>query len=161
FDSVCEYERWAEGHLAVAGDAPTVHTPRGRHVYVRVPGCVPWQKLPAGELIADSLHYVVVPPSRHPNGSRYQWVPYPPLGRNDFPLLDLEDTGFVRQQSRGRDVVEERKKRWKGSREEEYGLCANTAPPLDPEDLPLSLYEAVLRTLPSRAGERNEKLFYL
>jgi hypothetical protein len=155
FDTLAGYQRWRDANPALARDAPTVLTRRGRHVYVRVPGFVRWRKLPAGELIADSSHYACAPPTRHPSGVTYRWDPYLPLGRSDFPVVRLEDTGFVdpnREQSRPQEKRREKPAEPEKKPEEPLnGLCANhslSSPA--PYDLPRALHEAVVRTLPQR-----------
>ena len=57
---------------------PRVKTNRSQHIYFRTDEDIGYKTLKAGnhtvgELIADSKHYVVAPPSIHPSGSQYQW----------------------------------------------------------------------------------------
>jgi hypothetical protein len=149
FDTQLGYERWRAANRRLANEAPTVRTRRGHHVYCRVRGPVTWLKLAEGELIADGGHFAVLPPSIHPKGGVYHWVPYPPLGISDFPVLSLEATGFV---SGGVAALRQV--------EEEDGLC----PILgfrDLSDLSNENRETIFRTLPERPGERNSKLFLL
>jgi hypothetical protein len=167
FDTLAGYQRWRDANPALARDAPTVFTRRGRHVYVRVPGFVRWRKLPAGELIGDSRHYACAPPTRHPSGVTYRWDPPPPLWRSDFPVVRLEDTGFVEVVAHRYRQEEKREEKTGGQQkkptEPQNGLCAtpHSLSSAALHDLPRALHEAVLRTLPQREGERNAKILYL
>lgn len=66
---------------------PTVKTGKGLHYYFRHPGFdVGNAALPFGDLRGDGGQ-VVAPPSRHPNGSTYEWLVSP----DDAPLAELPD----------------------------------------------------------------------
>ena len=73
FDVVDEYHQWACENPLEAESVPTVRTRRGYHVYGRVSQEM-YQDFGTGELRADSGHYVLLPPSLHPDGGRYEWV---------------------------------------------------------------------------------------
>jgi hypothetical protein len=88
FDTVDGYLEWARTHREVAASLPTARTHRGYHVYCRLPaGLLCYQrKAPfPGQVIADSVHYVALPPSLHPEGSVYQWLQPPGAA---IPLLE-------------------------------------------------------------------------
>ena len=81
FDQAAAYLAWAKAHPDDAARLPTVQTARGFHVYGRLRD-EQYHVLGDGELRADSKHYVLVPPSLHPDGCTYTWtIPLPPLGQ--------------------------------------------------------------------------------
>ena len=82
FDTNESYHKWREAYAEVCDILPTVQTARGYHVYANVPSeYIPehlktktqW-KYEDGEL---KLHrcYIVLPPSVHPEGHVYKWLP--------------------------------------------------------------------------------------
>jgi len=93
FDTLDGYRAWAAAYPDLADLLPTVRTARGYHVYCRF-----WrehyEKFDNGELLADSRHYVVLPPSHHPSGVRYEWMSGIPSSIRDFPLLSRAASGF-------------------------------------------------------------------
>lgn len=169
FDDTGAYQHWALFHPELAGVAPTVRTSRGFHVWVR--STVPlYRKCGDGEFLGDGRHYVVTPPSRHPSGIRYEWVGGPPLGPSAFPLVNPHHAGLLGiKPARDRHAVA-------SSSEEPHGHRNSAAPhaewPIrhsssslpsglpDPGvELPGVVRECVLRTLPTRQGQRNARLF--
>ena len=73
FDTVKEYEVWADAHPELAKTLPTAATSRGRHVYCRAALAdlffVDLRMIDPpedGEYRGDSGHYCLLPPSRHP-----------------------------------------------------------------------------------------------
>jgi hypothetical protein len=91
FDDAGAYQAWARTHPEDAGRLPTVRTSRGYHLYARL-DAEQYRTLPDGELRADSKHYVVLPPSLHPDGTIYAWTV--PLPEGELPVLphSLSDT---------------------------------------------------------------------
>ena len=95
FDNMQLYDDWLnkcfrrddEWEL-VAEDAYRVITARGVHVYVRTPERIPNRKLKIGIDIKSHGTYVLVPPSIHPDGWRYQ-----PEG--EFHLILVNNIGDV------------------------------------------------------------------
>jgi hypothetical protein len=80
FDRVDTYQAWADANPADAGRLPTVKTMKGFHVYGRL-GEEAYVDFGNGELRADSKHYTLLPPSRHPDGPIYTWInPLPQSG---------------------------------------------------------------------------------
>jgi hypothetical protein len=73
FDLAAAYHAWAAAHPDLAAALPTSRTARGFHVYFRadLPDAV--TVFEDGELRAGR-GYVVLPPSPHPDGGRYEWV---------------------------------------------------------------------------------------
>ncbi|MDB5314053.1 MAG: Bifunctional primase/polymerase [Gemmataceae bacterium] len=190
FDSLLAYRAWAESHPELAATLPTVLTPRpGRHVYVRLRGPERFVKFADGDLRADRGHYVCLPPTRHPNGGYYRWWNTRPGSLRDFPVIDIEQSGFLQTRtgrtvskcgfrSSGRDnagrrrmsvgtavesppgLVSQSEHRADDSQKQTNGLCPNSPGP-DLAELPPQIREAVLRTLPMRVGERNDCLLRL
>jgi hypothetical protein len=103
FDKVESYHNWAAKHPALAAILPTVKTGRGWHVYCR--SVVSIADLRArGELAAKGIYklldgefridggYVVLPPSLHPNGHRYEWTVEP---TDEIPRVELGGLHFM------------------------------------------------------------------
>jgi len=99
FDQPDAYDRWRNEYQDLAVQLPTVKTSRGHHVYFRlapgssVKGIV---KLEDGELRADG-GIVVLPPSRHPSGAKYEWIV--PLPEDDLVVLDPAEVGLLQPKS--------------------------------------------------------------
>jgi hypothetical protein len=75
FDDAVAYLKWKRSHPRSARALPAVKTRRGFHVYLKsAEGFIGKDKLGDGEFRGDRGHYTVVPPSRHPDGGRYEWV---------------------------------------------------------------------------------------
>jgi hypothetical protein len=155
FDDLRAYDRWCQHYPALAETLPTVVTPgRGRHAYCRLRGPDRFFKLSDGELRASRKSYAVLPPSRHPNGGHYRWIKVP-VNLRAFPVLSIEDTGFLPRLPMPRRVALDRS-----------STAITVQKPYSPNyskprDLPVPVREAVLRSLPHREGERNGKLLYL
>jgi hypothetical protein len=178
FDDVAGYERWATLRPELAAKLPTVRTRRGYHVYCRLVGDERFvNELPDGDLRADSKHYAVLPPSRHPLGGHYQWTMNEPFRRDAVPVLTLADAGFldsyrVRESSAltpvrptritagatGPPVTRTSRQKPK---EATHDLCPKQDSVVQFNQLAPPIREAVLRTLPTRPGQRNDKLLSL
>ena len=90
FDVADSYWRLAERN-PLAGILPTVQTARGFHVYFAGPSG--FKKLADGEYRADSGHYCLLPPSRHPDGPTYTWLV--PLPAGPLPVIDPAKAGLL------------------------------------------------------------------
>jgi len=162
FDDVGAYDRWATEFPSLAETLPTVRTRRGRHVYFRIlpetandirvqigkPNGTGAIHGDDGELRIGSGCYCLIPPSPHPKGGRYTWE-IPP--DDDIPLLtDVFAAGLwsCHRENRGlQKTTEAICGEWESDRE-------NTT-----EDIDERIQEAILRTLPSHPGQRNDKIF--
>jgi hypothetical protein len=101
YDDMAAYEAWATKHPDLAATLPTVITFRGRHVYFRADRKVVRRYSPTGsstiefedgELRGEGA-YVVLPPSLHSDGVRYEWqIPIP---EGEIAMLDPFSAGFV------------------------------------------------------------------
>ena len=159
FDVMESYDRWAREHPDLATTLPTVATARGRRVYFLA--AEHYAKLDDGELIGDSKHYSVLPPSPHPDGPLYHWlIPLP-----DGPLVfidDLHGAGFLPA-----DVTQKAQKAQKAQvvpgsprKSQVVGGCGGGAKKVAPH-LDLAVQEAIDRTIPTRPRTRRDKLFEL
>jgi hypothetical protein len=174
FDTKEAYQRWAADHPELAKTLPTVATARGYGVYFRtVPANLFFVDLRElhppedGEYRGDSGHYCLLPPSRHPKGPLYDWLVGLPAG--DVPFIeDVVAAGLVlvtdeTQKAQGRrrksQVVVE------GVEGASVVLSASVADRAPIRRLSPSVRqvidEAMARTLPTKAGERRNKLFEL
>jgi len=92
FDTVDSYHAWATDHHDLAAVLPTSRTCRGFHVYFRVSQVEKTRMFSDGEFRAE-CHYVILPPSIHPEGVQYVWT-IPPGGT--IPLVgDVEGSGLL------------------------------------------------------------------
>jgi hypothetical protein len=93
FDSAPAYYRWAGDHADLARILPTSQTGKGNHVFLR------WEteayaKYDDGEYRGTRGHYIIAPPSLHPDGGKYRWL-IPPA--NVIPLIDPSTVGLLLQ----------------------------------------------------------------
>jgi hypothetical protein len=84
FDRVDAYERWSVLQRELAAALPTVRTRRGYHVYFRAKLQDHVENYDDGELRAGK-GIVVLPPSDHPEGGKYQWIQEP---HREIPLVN-------------------------------------------------------------------------
>jgi len=143
FDQVDAYRAWAAGDPDAAARLPTVKTARGFHVYGRLDEEI-FENLDDGELRADSGHYVLLPPSAHPDGVTYTWVnPLPDVGV-DLPLLP--NSLLLRREQ---DVTQE-------------NTIECSRRPNTTQEYPTScVTSAITQTLPAGPGQRRRCLFDL
>jgi len=91
FDLSSSFHQWSKSNPNLAKKLPTVKSSRGFHVYARIPHC-PFQEFGDGEL-RSHRHFIVAPPSLHPDGCMYSWNRrFEKL--DDVPVLSLEHSGF-------------------------------------------------------------------
>lgn len=129
YDNVDAYGRWSKAHPDLATSLPTVKTPHGYHVYFNANTPDKVTRYEDGEFRGGNC-YVVAPPSEHPDGGRYEWMMSP---GDCIPFIEnVEEAGLVGP--------------------------APVAPPSEAE-VPQSVAVAITQTLPSRTGQRNNKVF--
>lgn len=157
FDQMTSYARWAAEYHDLAQALPTVETGRpGRHVYgiadvgriralSKTGGAI--LELDDGEM--RGAGYCLLPPSPHPNGTRYNWVN--PLEAK-VPAVDLDSSGLL---SCNREDRENR-----GGRRDQRtlrGWCLVSQDSL----LQQRVEQAIIRTLPAGGRQRHRLLFEL
>src|SRR5262249_744579 len=99
FDNEDAYRLWKNSHRALSTELPTAKTARGYHVFFRGPEG--FENLGDGEYRADSGHYVVAPPSWHPNRLFYEWL-IPARPTRGLPWLNPHEEGLTSKQVRPR-----------------------------------------------------------
>lgn len=142
FDQADAYSIWAGANPDDAATLPTVKTARGFHVYGALDTDA-YLTFGDGELRGDSRHYVLLPPSVHPDGAVYAWtIPLPATGAL-LPALPGSLT--------------------KGHPKQSQADPANSANPLHVLTKPgdAEIRTVVAGTLPSGHGQRNRQLFEL
>jgi hypothetical protein len=96
FDTVESFRKWATRYPDLASRCPTVKTRRGFHVYFRnLDRCDLFFKWADGDVRGASTHYVLLPPSEHPDGGSYKWLRGEPSSLDAFPWIRLKETGFI------------------------------------------------------------------
>lgn len=171
FDDLVSYRRWKHAHPDLARMLPTVETARGRHVYCRAP---PSQHVfkdlrprETGEYRGDSKHYCLLPPSRHPDGPQYKWLVRLPVGELPF-IEDVVAAGLFPAKDETQKAQGRRRKFQVivgGVGEDSAASSAAVAgrefvrrlSPLAQQ----AIDEAMARTLPTKPGERRNKLLEL
>ena len=175
FDSKESYTRWKRSHRDLALRLPTVKTKRGFHVYFRAaPENLVFQDfrpVEDGEYRGDSAHYCLLPPSSHPDGVGYEWAVI--LSEDDLPFIgDVMAAGLFL----GSDVTQNAQGSHKNAQVMSWGLqggdgtataarVSSSAPRPPARKLTSGeraiVEEAIMRTLPTKPGERRKRLFEL
>lgn len=151
FDDEASYERWARCFPELAWSAPTVRTRRGYHVYCRCETTVRSRRRENGELRSEG-HYVVCPPSLHPQGGEYRWIIKPIPG--GLPVIfDPAEVGLLRE-----DVTEPAEHT---EPIEPAELTERTEAVGGGEKLSPEILAVIQATLPAGPGQRNKRLFEL
>lgn len=151
FDDEASYEQWARCFPELAWSAPTVRTKRGYHVYCRCETTVRSRRLENGELRTER-HYVVCPPSLHPQGDEYRWMIKPIPG--GLPVIsDPAEVGLL-----GEDVTEPAEHT---EPIEPAELTERTEAVGGGEKLSPEILAAIQAALPAGPGKRNDLLFEL
>jgi hypothetical protein len=141
FDRRTAYLAWAAANPGDAARLPTSATHRGYHVFALLDREL-WKKLADGELIANPLHYALLPPSVHPLGSVYHWlIPLPAEG----PLPRLPDS-----------VLQP----WADTTAESLEESQDSQPP-QLSCATCTISDAISRTLPTGPGLRHFSIFDL
>ncbi len=136
FDDLAAYATWAAQNPELAKTLPTAKTARGYHVYF-LSALNHTERFADGELRSQGA-YVVLPPSHHPSGVQYRWT-IPPM--SDIPRLD--DLPFQRTEPTERQRMAS----------VSLSLCLSVGSD--------NVDAVIARCLPTKAGERNAKIFEL
>jgi hypothetical protein len=137
FDLAEAYHTWARANPDDAATLPTVRTARGFHVYGRLAEEA-FADFGDGELRADSGHYALLPPSRHPDGPTYTWVN--PLPADSVVLPPLPPSLWA---PRGEETQHTQHPK-------QHIAC-----------VPQAAVDAIEASLPHGPGQRNRKVFDL
>ena len=147
FDEVPAYDSWATDHPSLAKRLPTARTARGFHVYFNAdvsdvrdlsPGGGSILVGGDGELKAGG--YVLLPPSVHPNGHRYEWMIEP----DDVPFVsDIQRAGLAP----------------KGNRCNTSNIKGPGSALAGIGGLGITVKQAVECSQPTGHGERNHRIF--
>jgi len=150
FDVAEEYHEWAEKHPDWAKTLPTVRTGRGFHVYFRSRGHTKIQKLGDGELRGGG--YCLLPPSKHPSGSLYEWVVT--LSDGEIPEIDPVEVDLLPALTERTESTEstETTEQLPLSSPCSSVFSVNAAPDFDIKHL-------IKETLPTHKGQRNRCIF--
>jgi hypothetical protein len=163
FDTEAGYLEWSEAHPEIAGECPTVKTPRGYLVLCRLRGQVGFGRLDFSGRLKGELRvsgcYSLLPPSLHPCGQVYRWVGQAPSFDTDFPRLSLEATGFIQVQPRSGPMLPKEPSRGVSIAPVFITPCAKRSD--QPEIKAKQIQDAVLRSIPTEAGRRHGCIFGL
>jgi len=78
FDDNGAYEAFFKKHVDLEKTTMVIKTSRGRHVYLRTKENIKSTKFPKAKLdVRSDGNFVVLPPSLHPSGARYEFVSLP------------------------------------------------------------------------------------
>lgn len=169
FDDEGAYEAWASSFPELAKILPTVRTARGYHVYFRSKhrGIT---KSDDGELRGGG--YCLLPPSKHPSGSDYEWVIQLP----DGPLLEIDPftcglfprgsnsaspalLGGGAGDRENREIRERRELKVSKNIEQSNGSPLSALSITLTPELWAAIEAALQASLPASEGQRNAKLF--
>ena len=152
FDNLSAYHAWADANSKDAANLPTTRTARGFHIYGRL-DFEQYRVLGDGELRGDSGHYVLVPPSVHPDGISYTWTI--PLPKGDLPILPDSLPARNWGEATGEPRKDNPEKTQANSRStQEYSLHVSPSQCFDSQ-----IEDAIAGTLPTGSGQRNGQLF--
>ena len=155
FDCTDGYKLWADAQPDLAAVLPTVQTARGFHVYCRSVA-EHFADLGDGEYRADAKHYVLLPPSRHPDGGAYQWI-IPP--RQELPVLDPQSAGLLSATACTQRTHGNPRQLRQPKQPKQPTATHPTQQPI--ACVPCSAVDAIKATLPGGPGQRNRKIFDL
>ena len=170
YDVADAYRSWKADHPKSARTLPTVKTARGYHVYFTGPEG--FEDFGDGEYRADSLHYCVLPPSRHRHGQIYEWVI--PLPDGPLPQVDPVKKGLCNSFTQRTQTTQRTQEMLLGTlgkannKEDnpEKGKSLSGGTPKAPaakgqaaQDQ--AVQDAVAATQPRMVGQRHRKVFEL
>ncbi len=142
FDSPESLKRWLNKHRKLAKELPIARSRRGGHVYFRSSESKTTE-LVDGEIRADGS-YLIAPPSRHKSGVQYSWLnPFRSLPK----FIDPKEEGLADQSLQKPPPIP------LGNRQDaDIVRC---------RDVPLeeAISQAIHQTLPSRFGQRHNRIF--
>jgi len=150
------YEWWKEKCLELAKKLPTVKTSKGMHVYFRSK-LTKSKKYSKMDLKASG--YVVLPPSVHEDGSKYEWISPLPEKIDELPLLDPSDwklDQFTEDTEEAEDPEDTQDAEGHRSHRGGEGFLDY----LDGE-IRKEVEKAIEHTLPKKVGQRNDAVFPL
>jgi hypothetical protein len=178
FDDANAFEQWRRDQPDLAATLPIARTGRaegGYHVYATMHGA-PLVKLPDGELRGNGA-IVVLPPSIHPTGSRYEWINAPNgtpmivtseqlnglIGERAHPGSTQADT--QQTEAEPKQTEAEPSQTQADSKQTEADPKQTQATQADTSiayvEYRESIDECILRCLPMGPGQRNHSLFRL
>ena len=143
FDTMAEYERWANSYPELARVLPTVRTAKGLHVYFK--GDVQGIKRTSNGELRGAGGYCLLPPSLHPSGVIYEWLNLPLNG--NLLEIDPQIAGFLPSVTEHTEYTEKTEHTEQSEQSEAIGEGA--------------VEKAIVETLPREFGTRNRKVFEL
>lgn len=185
YDSMFEYQKWADDHPELANSLPTVETPRGRHIYFQTdpaqiselrhqigrPNGTGALKVEDGELRIGVGCYCAAPPSKRPDGEGWSWLREP---TREMPLVDVIRDGLLSHVDLF--VLQQRYKCHEGDREgeNEEGIIDHKVRAEDENrqqknevesklhnQFDKQITQLIIDTQPCRVGQRNDLIFEL
>ena len=158
FDQPGAFEKWKRDHPGLAHTLPIARTGRlegGYHVYGTMPDA-PLKKLPDGELRGNGA-IVVLPPSRHPTGSNYEWINQP-VGQPSVVTPAQLNVVIERHIQPSRSEADPKQSRSRSEADPKQ-TKANTS--IAYVEYDASIDRCILKNLPCGPGQRNQCLFDL
>ncbi len=150
FDKPEAFERWKQEYPDLALTLPIVRTGRpegGYHVYGTMPDA-PLLKLSDGELRGNGA-IVVLPPSLHPSGLRYEWI-NPPTGRpalvSCLELNVFSDSASLPSRPKADACIPKQ---------------TQVNPSIAYVEQNIRISGCIAKNLPTGVGQRNQCLFHL
>ncbi|UCC22070.1 MAG: bifunctional DNA primase/polymerase [Planctomycetota bacterium] len=155
FDSMDLYEVWKGCYPHYAERLPKVRTPRGMHVFFRSK-LNKSRKFGKIDLISERK-YAVLPPSTHPNGSKYEWLT--PLPEGKLPELDPLAWGLEKV-TEDPEETEDSEDTHDSERRRSHSCFCGELHYLD-DETKNEVEKGIEGTLPKKKGQRNDAVFPL
>jgi hypothetical protein len=161
FDMTAGYRAWALAFPKLARELPTARTPRGFHVYFRSNREV-YREHGDGELRGSAKQYVVIPPSKVPDGASYEWLIPPVPGRGgNLRFLNPTKAGLDRPWHPP-DKHHKHDNQGNVTQEIINSICASPVWVSNVNSNPnTSIQSLILANLPCQHGQRHHRLFDL